>query len=85
METTVFCLSQKPPTNTCLLFWATTCLALHVLTKVFTGTLAHDHLPFHLRKHLPLGEGNHLPPGFLPIGGWRPPTAILVLSKPTHA
>jgi hypothetical protein len=67
------------------MFLANTCLAFHFLTKVFTSTLTHDHLPFHLSKHLPSPEGNNLPRHFLFTGGSRPSDAILVLRKTLHA
>ncbi|MHB8595782.1 MAG: hypothetical protein ACYDER_03115 [Ktedonobacteraceae bacterium] len=71
-------MAEKPPTNTCLRFWATTCLACQVVTKVFAYQLICDNLPFPSRNHLLSGVGNHLPPVFLPEGGQEPSAAICV-------
>ncbi len=76
-------MAQKPPTNTCLMFLANICLAFRFLTKVFTSTLTHDHLPFISCKHLPSPEGNNLPLGVLLRGAGRPSAAYSCSEKNT--
>src|SRR5499425_1216050 len=74
-----FFMAERPPTNTCLHVLASTCLALHLPTKVFASNVVHDYLPFPRRNHLPSPESNYLPLGFLLTGGERPPDALPVL------
>jgi integrase/recombinase XerD len=62
-------------------FLATTCLAFHLLTKVFASILVRDHLPFPGRNHLLSPGRNHLPLGSLPTRGWRRPAALPLLLR----
>ncbi len=51
------------------------------LIKVFTTSVVRDDLPFPGRKYLPSRESNHLPSGYLPTRGWRPPAALPLLLR----
>src|SRR5260221_7048475 len=72
-------MAERCSTDTCLHFLATTCLALHLPTKVFASFVIHDHLPFPRCKHLPSPESNHLPRVLLLTGGERPLDALPLL------
>src|SRR6266496_4724067 len=85
MRMTVFFLGKRCSTDTCLCFLGNTCLCFHLLTKVVTNFVIHDHLPLHLSKHLPLWAHNNLPLGFLLTKDGRPSAVILMLKKLMHA